>query len=75
MVKKYSAACEMLLEVINALVVNTRRYLVYERFHKDSALVRQVLQNFYFDVVDFCARSVKHYRRHSIGIYKTEESC
>src|SRR5207248_5380698 len=69
-VEKYSDTCEMLLEVIHTLVVNTKRYLVYERLHKDSALVRKVLQDFYFDVVEFCAMSVKHYRRRSIGIHK-----
>lgn len=42
-----------------------QRYKIIERI-QESPLIRTVLQNFYFDLIDFCARCIKYYSRPKI---------
>ncbi|KAI9768492.1 MAG: hypothetical protein M1840_004902 [Geoglossum simile] len=62
---KYSDGLETILTVIETLTSNVRRYRVIEEMH-DSPFIRDVLRNFYFDLIDFCARCVKYYSRPKI---------
>ena len=63
---KYSDGLETILNVIETLTTNVRRYKIIEDMH-ESPFIRDVLRNFYFDLIDFCARCVKYYSRPKIS--------
>lgn len=48
------------------LTTNMRRYTVIEAVHQ-SDIMRDVLRDFYFDVIDFAARCVKYLNRNRAG--------
>jgi len=66
--QKHSEALDQLIFVIELLVESTKRFVVYEKLHETVPLVREVLQSFYFDLIDFCARAVRFFKRKTIGI-------
>lgn len=43
-----------------------QQYKIVEMIH-DHPLVREVLRNFYFDFIDFCARCMKYQNRGKFG--------
>jgi len=47
-----------------------QRYKLIETIHQ-SDIVRDVLRNFYFDLIDFAARCVKYYNRNKAGRNQT----
>ncbi|KAH0566353.1 hypothetical protein GP486_000259 [Trichoglossum hirsutum] len=58
-------------DVIETLTSTMQRCNIIERMH-ESPIIRSVLQNFYFDLIDFCARCIKYYSRPKIGESSTQ---
>ncbi|OCL11922.1 hypothetical protein AOQ84DRAFT_373546 [Glonium stellatum] len=54
----YSKGLETVLDVVEALNTNMERFKIIEKIHQ-SPTARSVLQKFYFDLIDFCARCIK----------------